>query len=114
MPLVISLGRAYTLLTASYMSLQHCLHGHCIVFQNGQTPLLLAAEKGHFGIVRELLHRNASVNARDEVKRNLFHLQFFTIVYWFSSRYFKLALVLYVPIRIRISYRLLLQLAFLP
>ena len=37
------------------------------LFQNGQTPLLLAAEKGHFGIVRELLHRNASVNARDEV-----------------------------------------------
>ena len=36
--------------------------------QNGQTALILAAEKGSYRIVRELLDRNANVNARDEVR----------------------------------------------
>ncbi len=36
--------------------------------QNGQTALILAAEKGSYRIVRELLDRNANANARDEVR----------------------------------------------
>ena len=43
---------------------------HCVcidLFQNGQTALILAAEKGHIDIIQELLGRGANVNAQDEV-----------------------------------------------
>jgi len=35
--------------------------------QHGQTPLILAAEKGHIEIVGELLSRNVDANAIDQV-----------------------------------------------
>ena len=35
--------------------------------QNGQTPLIIAAEMGNVEIVHELIKRNAQVNAQDHV-----------------------------------------------
>ena len=40
---------------------------HFPLSQNGQTPLIIAAEKGNVEIVHELLKRNVQVNVQDEV-----------------------------------------------
>lgn len=38
------------------------------VFQNGQTPLMVAAEQGNLEIVQELIRRGANVNLDDVVR----------------------------------------------
>lgn len=37
------------------------------MFQNGQTPLMVAAEQGNLDIVQELIRRGANVNLDDVV-----------------------------------------------
>ena len=37
------------------------------LFQNGQTPLMVAAEQGHLEILQELIRRGANVNLDDVV-----------------------------------------------
>lgn len=37
-------------------------------FQNGQTPLMLAAEQGNLEIVQELLKKGANCNLEDAVR----------------------------------------------
>lgn len=37
------------------------------LFQNGQTPLMVAAEQGNLEIVQELIRRGANVNLDDVV-----------------------------------------------
>lgn len=39
----------------------------CVCAQNGQTPLMLAAEQGSLEIVQELVRRGANVNLDDVV-----------------------------------------------
>ena len=39
----------------------------CVCWQNGQTPLMLAAEQGSLEIVQELVRRGANVNLDDVV-----------------------------------------------
>ena len=39
----------------------------CVCVQNGQTPLMLAAEQGSLEIVQELVRRGADVNLDDVV-----------------------------------------------
>lgn len=41
----------------------------CVCFQNGQTPLMLAAEQGSLEIVQELIRQGANVNLDDVVSR---------------------------------------------
>lgn len=42
----------------------------CLLFcQNGQTPLMLAAEQGSLEIVQELIRRGANVNLDDVVSK---------------------------------------------
>lgn len=44
----------------------------CLLFvcaQNGQTPLMLAAEQGSLDIVQELIRRGANVNLDDVVSK---------------------------------------------
>lgn len=46
------------------LSLCPCLPS---LFQNGQTPLMVAAEQGNFEITQELIRRGANVNLDDVV-----------------------------------------------
>ena len=41
--------------------------------QNGQTPLMLAAEQGSLEIVQELIRRGANVNLDDVVRKSITH-----------------------------------------
>ena len=46
----------------------NCILNHVFfLHQNGQTPLIIAAEKGNVEIVHELIKRNVQVNIQDEV-----------------------------------------------
>ena len=48
-------------------STNNTLNFNCFFQQNGQTPLIIAAEMGNVEIVHELIKRNAQVNAQDHV-----------------------------------------------
>jgi ankyrin repeat protein len=43
----------------------------CCFAQDGNTPLIIAAENGHLEVARLLLERDASVNAQNTVRQAL-------------------------------------------
>lgn len=47
-----------------------CFCGLLPCWQNGQTPLMLAAEQGSLEIVQELIRRGANVNLDDVVSKS--------------------------------------------
>lgn len=52
---------------ASFASLPNASCFLSLWFQNGQTPLMLAAEQGNLEIVQELLKKGANCNLEDAV-----------------------------------------------
>jgi hypothetical protein len=57
---------------ASSLSLRRCAHAlRSAASQGGNTPLLLAAHKGHLEVARLLLEHGAEKEAKDEVRRSL-------------------------------------------
>lgn len=67
---IISTGNLKTKYKIAWSNLTSGLYSDCLnISQNGQTPLMLAAEQGSLEIVQELIRRGANVNLDDVVSK---------------------------------------------